>query len=163
MKISKFSFNLALIFFSLASLATVSVGFATTGLMPLGDFIVSNYDFGIPSWAPTPLEPKGNPTTKAKTELVRHLFYDKRLSVDGSMSCASCHKQELAFTDGLTVSVGSTGEKTARNAMSLVNSAYFPTMTWSHPSLFSPEQQALIPLLGATPPELGLHNHEQEA
>jgi cytochrome c peroxidase len=102
------------------------------------------------------LEPEGNPTTAAKVELGRHLFYDVRLSRDGTMSCSTCHRQELAFTDGQTVSRGVTGERTSRNAMTLANAGYQPAMTWANPLLRSLEQQALVPLTGQEPVELGL-------
>lgn len=128
----------------------------------LGNWVESRFDFRLPAWAPKPLEPKGNPTTAAKVELGRHLFYDTRLSRDGSMSCASCHEQARAFTDERATSPGVTGEHTKRNSMSLVNSAYFPVMTWSNPLLHSFEQQALVPLTGTEPVELGLSGREDE-
>lgn len=56
---------------------------------------------------PVPLVPDDNPMSDAKVELGRHLFYDKRLSGNQTQACASCHLQELAFTDGLAVSEGS--------------------------------------------------------
>ena len=62
--------------------------------------------------------------TASKVELGIHLFYDARMSVSGKESCATCHKQELAFTDGRAVGVGATGESHSRSAMSLVNIAY---------------------------------------
>ena len=51
-----------------------------------------------------------NPMSEAKAELGRHLFYDTRLSGNGTQSCATCHEQERAFTDGRARAVGSTGE-----------------------------------------------------
>ena len=81
--------------------------------------------------------------TAEKVELGRYLFYDKRLSVNGTQACASCHKQELAFTDGKAVGVGATGEKHQRGPMSLVNVAYSATLTWNNPDLKSLEEQAL--------------------
>ena len=75
--------------------------------------------------------------TAAKVELGRYLFYDTRMSVNGKSSCATCHKQELAFTDGLAVAVGATGELHSRSAMSLVNVAYSGALTWSNPELRS--------------------------
>ncbi|MFZ5748744.1 MAG: MbnH family di-heme enzyme [Pseudomonadota bacterium] len=132
------------------------------GLEPIDALQPSAYDFGLPAWAPKPLEPVANPTTQAKVELGRHLFYDPRLSRDGSMSCASCHEQARAFTDGRTVSPGVTGDLTPRNAMSLANVAYFPVLTWSNPLLQHLEQQALVPLLGQEPVELGMAGHDVE-
>jgi cytochrome c peroxidase len=53
-----------------------------------------------PKRPPLPAIPSGNPMSAAKIELGRYLFYDKRVSVNGKVSCGSCHRQELAFTDG---------------------------------------------------------------
>ncbi|KQN07101.1 cytochrome C peroxidase [Sphingobium sp. Leaf26] len=133
-----------------------------SALEPIDVLVPSRYDFGLPSWAPKPLEPAANPTTLAKVELGRRLFYDTRLSADRSMSCASCHEQARAFTDGRAVSKGVTGASTPRNAMSLVNVAYVPVLTWGNPLLQHLEQQALVPLIGQEPVELGLAGKEHE-
>src|ERR1700690_2424429 len=58
------------------------------------------YSWNLPKGFPKPYVPSGNPMTAAKVELGRYLFYDTRISVNGKASCATCHKQELAFTDG---------------------------------------------------------------
>jgi len=60
----------------------------------------------------------------AKVELGRHLFYGKRMSVNGKESCGTCHRQELAFTDGRARAEGTTGQAHPRSSMSLVNVAY---------------------------------------
>jgi cytochrome c peroxidase len=57
-----------------------------------------DFVWDLPEWAPKPVVPADNPMTQAKVELGRHLFYEKRLSVNGKQSCASCHIQALAFT-----------------------------------------------------------------
>jgi cytochrome c peroxidase len=100
--------------------------------------------------------------SKAKVELGRHLFYDRRMSLNGSQSCASCHRQELAFTDGRARAKGTTGQMHPRSSMSLVNVAYAPALTWANPLLESLEEQALVPMLGDEPVELGLKGREQE-
>ena len=69
-----------------------------------------NYQWNLPKGFPQPYVPADNPMTAAKVELGRYLFYDTRMSVNGKESCASCHKQELAFTDGLAVARGATGQ-----------------------------------------------------
>jgi cytochrome c peroxidase len=74
----------------------------------------------------------------------------------------SCHRQELAFTDGQTTATGSTGEAHPRNSMSLTNVAYVSTMTWANPILFQLEDQALVPMFGTEPVELGLNGMEAE-
>jgi cytochrome c peroxidase len=78
------------------------------------------------------------------------------MSVNGQSSCATCHKQELAFTDGRPQAIGATGEKHPRGAMSLVNVAYSAVLTWSNPSVKTLEQQTLLPMFGEVPVELGL-------
>ena len=82
---------------------------------------------------PDPAVPEDNPMNAAKVELGRRLFYDKRLSANGTWSCASCHRQEFAFTDGLPKALGSTGEHHRRNSMSLANVAYAASLTWVNP------------------------------
>ena len=66
----------------------------------------------------------GNPITNAKATLGRVLFYDKNLSIDNSISCASCHKQEFAFSDTAIASKGVAGGTTARHSMRLVNARF---------------------------------------
>ena len=66
----------------------------------------------------------GNPITNAKATLGRVLFYDKSLSIDNSISCGSCHKQQFAFSDTALASKGVAGGTTARHSMRLVNSRF---------------------------------------
>jgi cytochrome c peroxidase len=120
---------------------------------PEGD---KTYEWNLPKGFPEPLVPPDNPMTAPKVELGRHLFYDKRMSFNGKSSCATCHRQELAFTDGRAVSVGTTGELHPRNAMSLVNVAYAGALTWGSPDKTKLEDQALVPMFGTHPVELGL-------
>jgi cytochrome c peroxidase len=115
----------------------------------------------LPTGVPRPLVPADNPMTPAKVELGRYLFYDTRMSVNEKGSCATCHKQALAFTDGMARAEGVTGDTHPRSAMSLVNVAYAPRLTWANPELTSLEEQALIPMLGEEPIELGLGGFEQ--
>ena len=119
-----------------------------------------DYDWGLPGGFPRPRVPEDNPMTTAKVELGRHLFYDPRLSGNGTQSCASCHRQELAFTDGLALAVGSTGETHPRSSMALVNVAYNATLTWAHPELERLEDQIPTPMFGTHPIELGITGHE---
>jgi cytochrome c peroxidase len=99
--------------------------------------------------------------SREKVELGRHLFYDKRLSSDASMSCATCHQQEKAFTDGKARSEGIDGTLGGRSAMSLANAGYLPVLTWMNPNLNSLEIQALIPIFGEHPVEMGMAGREQ--
>jgi cytochrome c peroxidase len=111
---------------------------------------------------PRPVIPVDNSMSAVKVKLGRYLFYDNRMSVNGQQSCATCHQQQFAFTDGRAQAQGATGQLHPRGSMSLVNVAYVPFLTWANPSITSLEQQALIPMLGEAPIELGLKGHEQE-
>jgi cytochrome c peroxidase len=118
-----------------------------------------------PAWdwpnLPPPQVPADNPMNAAKVKLGRWLFYETRLSGNETMSCASCHIQALAFTDGVSRSIGSTGMHHPRSSMSLVNVAYASRLTWANPLLDRLEDQALTPLLGDRPVEMGLRNGEE--
>ena len=102
------------------------------------------------------LAASGSPAPGAKEQLGRYLFYDRRLSINNTTSCASCHRQELAFTDGRAQAVGATGEVHARSAMSLVDLASSTVYNWSDPSVHTLDQQALKPMFSTNPIELGL-------
>lgn len=117
-----------------------------------------DYTWDLPQGFPAPRVPASNPMSEAKVLLGRHLFYDKRMSINGTQSCASCHRQELAFTDGRATALGATGQNHPRSSMSLVNVAYAAALTWSNSTLRSLEEQALIPILSDHPVELGLHD-----
>ncbi|MFN8391824.1 MAG: di-heme enzyme [Bdellovibrionota bacterium] len=108
-----------------------------------------------------PAIPDFNPPTAEKIELGRYLFYDKRLSANEMQSCASCHQQSLAFTDGRVRSVGSTGQVHRRNAQALGNAVYHATLTWSNKSFLWLEDQIEIPLLSDNPIELGVTDSER--
>lgn len=122
----------------------------------------SQWEWNLPEHFPEPKVPEDNPMTAEKVELGRHLFYDERLSANGTQACASCHRQELAFTDGLALPIGSTGDTIPRNSMSLANVAYSSRHTWGNPLLESLSQQATIPLFNEIPTELGAVFAEQE-
>jgi cytochrome c peroxidase len=134
----------------------VAFAFAFTMAAP------ADFNWNLPPGFPKPAVPANNPMSAAKVELGRHLFYDRRLSVNGKESCATCHRQELAFTDGRARARGTTGQVHPRSSMSLVNVAYAPVLTWANPALDSLEEQALEPMLGVEPVELGLRGHERE-
>jgi cytochrome c peroxidase len=68
--------------------------------------------------------------------------------------------QERAFTDGRAQGLGSTGMLHPRGSMSLINVGYRDALTWANPNLSSLEEQALVPMLGEHPIELGLRGHE---
>jgi cytochrome c peroxidase len=118
------------------------------------------YAWDLPMGFPEPRVPDDNPMSDEKVDLGRYLFYDVRLSGNQTTSCGSCHAQRLAFTDGLAVAEGSTGDHTPRGAMSIVNSVYNPVQTWANPALVELEDQALVPMFGEHPVELGLSGME---
>ena len=118
------------------------------------------YRWPLPAWMPPPPVPADNPMSAAKVALGRHLFYDGRLSRDGTVACASCHLQARAFTDGRDVAVGIGGEAGTKNAPGLANTGYFPVLTWANPHMTSLEFQALVPIFGETPEEMGAAGQE---
>jgi cytochrome c peroxidase len=119
------------------------------------------FDWSLPPGFPVPAVPVGNPMTREKVELGRYLFYDTRLSGNETQACAGCHIQSLAFTDGRPHALGSTGLEHPRNAMSIANVAYNATLTWGHPFMYELERQAIVPMFGADPVELGLASNDQ--
>ncbi|HET6343674.1 MAG TPA: cytochrome c peroxidase, partial [Myxococcota bacterium] len=86
----------------------------------------------LPTGFPPMVVPEDNPLTAESIALGRRLFYDTRLSKNGTQSCGSCHEQARAFTDGRAQAVGSTGQVSARNSPSLTNVAYNATLTWAN-------------------------------
>ena len=118
------------------------------------------YAWELPEGYPAPAVPADNPMSEVKVRLGRWLFFDTRLSVNGTTSCGSCHQQALSFTDGLPVSVGATGEAHPRSAMSLLNVAYASRLTWANHLLDRLEFQALTPLFGEQPVEMGMAGQE---
>ncbi|MDX2091208.1 MAG: di-heme enzyme [Kofleriaceae bacterium] len=124
------------------------------------DAWVDTYPWNLPLGFPTPIVPATNPMSEVKVELGRRLFYDTRMSGNQTFSCASCHEQAKAFTDGAAVAVGSTGELHPRNSMSLTNVAYLGRFTWANHLLAELETQAVVPIFGDMPVELGLRNME---
>jgi cytochrome c peroxidase len=119
------------------------------------------FRFRLPLGFPAPRVPFDNPMTEEKVVLGRHLFFDRRLSANGTFSCASCHDPARAFTDGRPRAVGVTGEVHPRGSMSLANVAYSPVLTWSNNVVRRLEQQLLIPMFGERPVEMGLAGRER--
>lgn len=149
-------------------IALTLLGLATTTVLCLwgcggnslsvNDTVQGQWAWALPANFPIPRVPVENPMNEAKIELGRFLFYDRRLSGNGTQACASCHHQDKAFTDGRVVALGSTGESHPRNAQGLANVVYNATLTWANPSLLSLEAQAQVPLFGDAPVEMGVHD-----
>lgn len=154
MRLSRWFTLLTICLFSVC----LSMGLSTT----ISASSTSVYNWNIPAWMPKPIVPADNPMNFQKVELGRHLFYEQRLSITGEFSCATCHLQKLAFTDGKMVAVGATGEKHPRNSMSLANIAYNPILTWANPLITKLENQALVPIFGEHPVEMGMVGREKQ-
>ena len=89
--------------------------------------------------------PDDNPLTAERIESGRRLFFDRRLSRDGSVACASCHEPERAFSDGRAFAVGVFGRKGRRNAPALINRGYGRLFFWDG-RMASLEEQVLKPI-----------------
>lgn len=83
-----------------------------------------------PSSARKPNAPKDNPTTKAKVALGKLLFFDKRLSSDKTVSCATCHDPKKGWTDHRPISIGVFHRLGTRNAPTLLNAAFHESQFW---------------------------------
>ncbi len=115
--------------------------------------IISPYDAVV--W--NALLPADNPLTPERVELGRKLYFDKRLSEDGTVSCATCHDVTRGFTDQRPVSEGIRGQLGKRNAPTILNTALLQTLFWDgrSPSL---DHQARQPILN--PIEMGMPDGE---
>lgn len=113
-----------------------------------------------PAGFPPMRVPADNPFSVEKATLGRRLFYDRRLSGNQTQSCGTCHRQRYAFTDGRATALGSTMQPHPRAAMSVVNAGYSVTLTWANPTQRELERQALVPMFGEAPVELGLAGME---
>jgi cytochrome c peroxidase len=121
----------------------------------------------VGAWVPQPPlgldlylpAPATNPLTREKVALGRRLFFDKRLSRDGAIACASCHDPARAFSDGRDVALGINGVAGTRNAPALINRGYGRSFFWDGRAE-SLERQALQPILN--PIEMGLTESELE-
>jgi len=101
--------------------------------------------------------PPENPLTKEGVMLGRMLFYDPILSLDNTISCASCHRQDLAFTDGLKVSKGIRGQVLSRNSMPLYNLMWQKKFFWDG-RVNTLNEQVLIPIQTHNEMDLNLYD-----
>jgi len=107
---------------------------------------------GIPQELWAYFIPKSNAMTAAKVELGRKLFFEPRLSADGSVSCASCHDPNRAFTDGKRLAEGIGGRRGTRNSPTLLNAMFNGGQFWDGRA-GSLEDQGKMPLVN--PDEMG--------
>lgn len=107
------------------------------------------YGFGAP---PQQVGPLGIPPTAKQIELGRKLFFDRRLSLDGTVACATCHDPRRGWSDGLAVAVGIGNQAGTRNTPTIINSSYVSPVFWDG-RVVDNVPQALLPL--ANPIEMG--------
>jgi len=108
-----------------------------------------------------PPAPANNPQTVEKTELGKKLFFDRRLSGDGTMSCATCHMPDLAFTDGQEISLSYPTTRNWRNSPSLLNIAFYKNLFYDGRAT-SLEDQALFPVMSSFEMNLNLDYMEEK-
>jgi len=104
---------------------------------------------GVGNFVPLPNmvpEPKDNPSTLEKVSLGKQLFFDPRLSVDGTVSCNSCHDVQGNGTDSRATSVGVTGQIGGRSAPSVWNAGFLSAQMCAG-GLLTLEDQAKGPIL----------------
>lgn len=114
----------------------------------------------VPEGLPLVPWPKDNPYSAEKVELGRLLYFDKRLSANGTIACASCHDPAKAFTDSRVLAVGIDNKQGTRHAPTIINSAYNGLQFWDGRAS-TLEDQAEGPL--ANPNEMALSQDPQEA
>jgi cytochrome c peroxidase len=103
------------------------------------------FRFKTPKHFPKMIIPEGNEITKARVILGRKLFFDKRLSIDETISCNTCHKPRLAFADNVAVTPGVEGRIGTRNAPTLTNVGFNPRYLFDG-FLETLEKQAIVPI-----------------
>jgi cytochrome c peroxidase len=107
---------------------------------------------GVPIETTRAAAPADNPQTPEKIALGEKLFFDGRLSVDGTVACSTCHDPARAFTDGRAVSIGIQGRTGQRNAPTILNALYNATQFWDGRAK-TLEDQAAFPIIN--PSEMG--------
>jgi cytochrome c peroxidase len=103
---------------------------------------------GAPAEATRALVPPDNPQTPEKIALGERLFFDGRLSADGTVACSTCHDPARAFTDGRPTSIGVEGRRGQRNAPTVLNALYNKTQFWDG-RVSTLEEQAALPIVNA--------------
>src|SRR5437868_10922784 len=107
---------------------------------------------GLPAGLTRAAMPRDNPQTPEKVALGQKLFFDGRLSADGTVACATCHDPARAFTDGRPTSICIKGRVGQRNAPTILNALYNKTQFWDG-RVTTLEEQAELPIVN--PVEMG--------
>jgi cytochrome c peroxidase len=102
--------------------------------------------------------PKDNPMSPGKVALGRALYFDKRLSIDGTVSCATCHDPANAFTDSNFVAIGAGTRRGTRNSPTVLNAMFSESLFWDGRAR-SLEEQAQHPLMSSF--EMGMGSKQE--
>ena len=145
---AKFAACRRLLVLTVVAVAAVSIARAAGGTIPLPK--------GLPADLWELLIPPDNAVTPEKVELGRRLYYDKRLSADGTVSCATCHDPDKGFADGKKVGEGVGGKKGTRNSPTVLNSMFNEFQFWDGRAA-TLEEQAKGPMIN--PVEMGMGDH----
>jgi len=129
---------------------------------PISAAQTQKFQFSVPAGLPADLWealiPKDNPLTAAKVALGEKLFFDKRLSVDRTVSCATCHDPATAFAESNMVAIGIENRKGARNSPTMLNAIFNELQFWDGRAA-TLEEQAKLPLINSL--EMGMKDHAQ--
>src|SRR2546422_5187131 len=112
----------------------------------------SSKQVGVPAAATRAAIPPDNAQSPEKIALGQRLFFDGRLSADGTVACSTCHDPARAFTDGRPTSVGINGRIGQRNAPTILNALFNKTQFWDG-RVRTLEEQAALPIVN--PVEMG--------
>lgn len=129
---------------TLAAAFALTIGFAGGALS--SESIHFEMPLGLPSGSWGFYVPRSNPLTAEKIELGRKLFFEKRLSSDGTISCADCHDPQKGFADGKARAVGVDGRTGTRNSPTVLNALFNPGQFWDGRA-DTLEDQASLPLI----------------
>jgi cytochrome c peroxidase len=99
-------------------------------LVSTGSLLAEEYELKVPLGLDAMRIPKDNPLTADKIELGKQLYFDKRLSRDNTVSCATCHDPEQGWSNGEAVATGIGGQKGGRSSPTIINSGYSYFQFW---------------------------------
>jgi cytochrome c peroxidase len=108
----------------------------------------SDQQVGVPIAATRAAIPVDNPQTPEKIALGQRLFFDGRLSADGTVACSTCHDPARAFTDGRPASIGIKGRVGQRNSPTVLNALYNKTQFWDG-RVETLEEQVALPIVNS--------------
>ena len=139
--------NLVLMLMALCASTAIRAQAVNTAAGPLAQ-PRSLQQVGLPAAATRAAIPAADPPTPEKVALGQRLFFDPRLSADGTIACSTCHEPSLAFTDGKPVSTGIAGRVGQRNAPTILNALYNASQFWDGRAT-TLEQQAAFPIINS--------------